>query len=159
MKNKIKLLVMDVDGTLTDGRINCSADGELFKSFSVKDGYAIAHILPKYEIIPVIITGRKSGIVEYRAKELNISELHQGIGDKLSVLQQVINKYDCNWDNVAYIGDDLNDIDCIKKVGFSGCPADSVDEVLKSVTYVCENIGGNGAVREFIENLRIDYNG
>ena len=144
---------MDVDGTLTDGKINCSADGELFKSFSVKDGYAIAHILPKYGIIPVIITGRKSGIVEYRAKELNINELHQGIGYKLSVLQQVIEKYGCSWENVAYIGDDLNDMDCIQKVGFSGCPADSVAEVLESASYVCKNIGGNGAVREFIEKI------
>ena len=154
MENKnIKLFVMDVDGTLTDGKINCSADGELFKSFSVKDGYAIANILPKYGIIPVIITGRKSEIVEYRAKELKITELYQGISDKLSILEQVISKYSCTWDDVAYIGDDLNDIECIKKVGLSACPSDSIFEVIDCVDYVCKNIGGNGAVREFIDTI------
>lgn len=151
--DKTKLLVMDVDGTLTDGKINCSVDGELFKSFSVKDGYAIANILPKYGIIPVIITGRTSGIVDYRAKELKINELHQGVDDKLSVLEQIIGKYQCKWENVAYIGDDLNDIECIQKVGVSGCPADSVNEVLVCVDYICKNVGGNGAVREFIEEI------
>lgn len=152
----VKLLVMDVDGTLTDGKINCSANGELFKSFDVKDGYGIANILPHLGIVPVIITGRISGIVEYRAKELGIKETYQGIGNKIEKLIEIMKKYDCSFENVAYIGDDLNDLECIEKCGVSACPFDSVDIVKKSVTYICKNIGGNGAVREFIDVLN-DY--
>ncbi len=151
----IKLLVMDVDGTLTNGCIYVGANGEEFKAFNVKDGYAIAHILPELNIIPVIITGRKSLIVEKRAEELKIKEFHQGVGDKLSVLNEVVKKYDCSLDNVAYIGDDLNDLDCIKVCGIPACPADSVDEVKKICDFVSSKNGGNGAVREFIDFLCI----
>ena len=85
---KIKMLVMDVDGTLTDGKIYMGSDGEVFKAFDVKDGYAIAH-LHEVGIIPVIITGRKSKIVENRAKELNIKEVYQGVSDKVEKLKEV----------------------------------------------------------------------
>ena len=144
---------MDVDGTLTDGKINCSSNGELFKSFNVKDGYGIANILPSYNIIPVIITGRTSDIAKYRAKELNIIELYQGIDNKVKVLYKVAEKYDCLLDNVAYIGDDLNDIECMKICGISACPSDASNEVQKYADFVCKNIGGNGAVREFIDEI------
>lgn len=150
---KIKLLVMDVDGTLTDGKINCAANGELFKSFSVKDGFAIAHILPKHKIIPVIITGRTSEIVKTRAKEINIVELHQGIDDKLAVLSEVVKKYNCELQNVAYIGDDINDLECMKKCGLSACPSDAVNEVKAISDFVSTFSGGNGAAREFIDWL------
>lgn len=146
----IKLLVMDVDGTLTDGCIYCSGQGELFKTFNVKDGYAIAHILPKIDVTPIIITGRKSDIVKYRASELGIKELHQGINNKLIKLKEVAEKYNCSLKNIAYIGDDLNDISCIEICGFTACPADSIPEVIQKVNYVCKNSGGRGAVREFI---------
>ncbi|MGN0507822.1 MAG: KdsC family phosphatase [Ruminococcus sp.] len=146
----IKLLVMDVDGTLTDGCIYCSGQGELFKAFNVKDGYAIAHILPKIDVTPIIITGRKSDIVKYRASELGIKELHQGINNKLIKLKEVAEKYNCSLNNIAYIGDDLNDISCIELCGFTACPADSIPEVIQKVNYVCKNNGGRGAVREFI---------
>lgn len=152
MKN-IKLLVMDVDGTLTDGHIYIGADGEAFKAFDVKDGYGIAHFLPEHNITPVIITGRKSKIVEFRAKELKINELHQGISDKLSKLKEVCDKYNCNLDEVAYIGDDLNDLDCIKVVGFSACPNDAIEDVKKHVNYICDKKSGYGAVRDFIEKI------
>lgn len=146
----IQLLVMDVDGTLTDGCIYCSGQGELFKAFNVKDGYAIAHILPKIGVTPVIITGRESDIVKYRASELGIKELHQGIGDKLSKLKEVAEKFCCSMENIAYIGDDLNDISCIEYCGLTACPKDSIPEVLTKVDYICQNDGGKGAVREFI---------
>lgn len=153
MKHKIKLLVMDVDGTLTDGKIYMGPDGEVMKSFDVKDGCGIKDVLPQYGIIPVIITGRESGIVEYRARELKITELYQGITDKMETLSKVAEKYNCTLDNVAYIGDDLNDIECIKHCGLSACPADAVNEVIDCCNYVCKNIGGNGAVREFIDEI------
>ena len=122
---------MIVDVTLTDGCIYCSGQGELFKAFNVKDGYAIAHILPEIGVIAVIITGRESDIVRFRAYKLGIKELHQGITDKLTKLNEVAEKYNCSLKNIAYIGDDLNDMSCIEKCGVTACPADSVQEVLQ----------------------------
>lgn len=150
---KIKMLVMDVDGTLTDGHIYVSAEGEMMKAFHVQDGYAIAHILPEYGITPVIITGRSSKIVEKRAGELKISHLHQGVTDKLSKLKEVAAQLGAAPEEIAYIGDDVNDLDCIRYCGYSACPADAVPEVLEAVDYVCNRDGGRGAVREWIGKL------
>lgn len=153
MNNLIKLLVMDVDGTLTDGKINISANGELFKSFSVKDGYAIGHILKKNKILSAVITGRKSDIVTCRAKELNIDYLYQGIAEKLPKMLQLAEELHISASEIAYIGDDLNDLDCLKAVGIAACPADAVDGVKVVCDYICTKNGGDGAVREFIEWL------
>lgn len=150
---KIKMLVMDVDGTLTDGHIYVSAEGEFMKAFHVQDGYAIAHILPEKGITPVIITGRKSKIVEKRAAELKISHLHQGISDKLGKLKEVAAELGAGASEIAYIGDDVNDLDCIRWCGLTACPADAIAVVRKSVDYVCERNGGSGAVREFIDKF------
>ena len=150
----IKMLVMDVDGTLTDGHIYIGAEGEMMKAFHVQDGYAIAHILPTKGIVPVIITGRSSRIVEQRAKELKISHLHQGIADKLSKLKEVAAALGVTADEIAYIGDDVNDLDCIHYCGLTACPADAVPVVRKAVKYICTRNGGSGAVREFIDKFR-----
>lgn len=151
--SKIKMLVMDVDGTLTDGHIYIGAEGEVMKAFHVQDGYAIAHILPEKSIVPVIITGRSSKIVERRAAELKIIHLHQGVADKLSKLKEVAAELGINADEIAYIGDDLNDLDCIRWCGLTACPADAVPAVRETVQYVCSRNGGNGAVREFIDRF------
>lgn len=148
---KIKMLIMDVDGTLTDGRIYIGVKGEMMKAFDVKDGYAIAQILPEKNIIPVIITGRMSDIVVERAKELKITELYQGVSDKLKQLQVLKEKYKISQEEIAYIGDDINDLECIKYCGITGCPSDSIEIIKKQVDYVCNSDGGRGAVREFIE--------
>lgn len=150
---KIKMLVMDVDGTLTDGHIYVGAEGEMMKAFHVQDGYGIAHILPRVGITPVIITGRSSKIVEKRAAELKITHLHQGIGDKLAKLQQVAAELGAAAEEIAYIGDDVNDLDCIRWCGCTACPADAVPEVLEKVDYVCRREGGRGAVREFLNRI------
>ena len=150
---KIKMLVMDVDGTLTDGHIYIGAEGEMMKAFHVQDGYAIAHILPEKGITPVIITGRKSRIVEKRAAELKITHLHQGISDKLTKLKEVAAELGADASEIAYIGDDVNDLDCIRWCGVTACPADAVSEVLPEVSYVCRREGGRGAVREFVEQF------
>lgn len=147
----IKMLVMDVDGTLTDGSIFVGDNGEVFKRFNVKDGYAIAHILPEVGITPVIITGRSSKIVETRAKELKIAELHQGIKDKLTCLKEIADKYGVTAEEIAYIGDDVNDLDCLQYCGLTACPADALEEVIPHADYVCKLDGGRGAVREFVE--------
>ena len=148
---EIKLLVMDVDGTLTDGKINMGPNGELFKSFDIKDGYAINEILPVHGIVPAIITGRVSSIVENRARELHIDELYQGKHDKLDTLRELMKKYGCSRENVAYIGDDILDLVCMNECGVVGCPSDACRQVKEIAHFVCSNKGGNGAVREFIE--------
>ena len=149
----IRYLAMDVDGTLTDGKINMSASGEVFKSFNIKDGYAIHEILPKVNITPVIITGRTSDIVKNRAKELGIDKVFQGVLDKTEALKSVT----ADLSRVAFIGDDLNDLECMKAVkaagGILGCPADAAKEVKDIADFVSNKDGGNGAVREFIDWL------
>ena len=156
--SKIKLLVMDVDGTLTDGKIYMGNNGEVMKAFDVKDGCGIKDILPTLGITPVIITGRVSQIVENRAKEIGITEFHQGVRDKLAVLKEVAEKYAATPDEIAYIGDDINDLDCIEYCGVTASPADAVEEVRQKVSFVCQNDGGKGAVRDFIKKLffRVD---
>lgn len=149
----LKLFVMDVDGTLTDGKIHIGPNGEVMKSFNVKDGYGIAQILPKHNVIPVIITGRESEIVKFRANELNIKYLFQGVSDKLSLLKSLSQQLNVNPEEIAYIGDDLNDLDCIDYCGITACPNDSVSQVLSTVDYISEENGGNGAVRDFIDYL------
>ena len=150
---KIKLFVMDVDGTLTDGKIYMGVNGEVMKVFNVKDGYAIAHLLPKMGILPVIITGRKSEIVSRRAAELGITELHQGVSDKLGKLKEVAASYHIVPGEIAYIGDDVNDLECIEYCGATACPADAVEEVKNKVGYICQCIGGEGAVEEYIKKV------
>lgn len=149
----IKLLVMDVDGTMTDGHIYIGATGEVMKAFDVKDGYAIYHMLPARGIVPVIITGRSSEIVAARARELKITELYQGISDKLSKLREVAEKYGAAPMEIAYIGDDLNDLEAMAYCGYTACPADAVDEALQAAKYVCKHNGGKGAVREFVTEV------
>lgn len=153
---KIKYLVMDVDGTLTDGKIYMGADGEMMKAFDIKDGCGIHDLLPKANITPIIITGRKSKILENRCNEIGISELYQGVKDKTRKLTEVLGKQ--KFDSVAYIGDDINDLICMMKIkeenGIVGCPADAVDEIKQIADYISSRNGGNGAVREFIEWLR-----
>lgn len=151
----IKMLVLDVDGTLTDGKIYIGSQGELMKAFNVKDGLGIVK-LQTQNIVPVIITGRISGIVEQRAKELGITEVHQGIEDKVKVLRQIADKYQYDLKELAYIGDDENDIESMKLCGFVGCPRDAVDSVIQIADFVCKRNGGEGAVREFIDYLLLD---
>lgn len=150
------MLIMDVDGTLTDGRIYIGPEGEAMKAFHVQDGYGIAHILPQLGVTPVIITGRSSKIVEKRAAELKISHLYQGVADKLGKLKALSRELGATPGEIAYIGDDLNDLACIQFCGCSACPADAVPEVLESVSYVCKREAGRGAVREFIDFLRAE---
>lgn len=155
---------MDVDGTLTDGKIYMGQEGELFKAFDIKDGYGIYGLLPEIHIIPVIITARESKIVEHRCHELHIKEIHQGCHNKLDKLYEILQKYskedNIKYDlsNVAYIGDDILDLQCIKPIkshgGLTACPADAADEVLNEVDYVCSKRAGQGAVREFISELK-----
>ncbi len=147
----IRAIIMDVDGTLTDGGIYVGETGELMKRFDVKDGYAIHNILPKMNIVPIIITGRKSEIVSHRCKELGISDVVQGSIDKVSDMKKILRDKGIGLSQVAYIGDDLNDFECMKLVAVRGCPADAVQEIKEISDIVTCNKGGHGAVREFID--------
>lgn len=147
------MLVMDVDGTLTDGSINMGPSGELFKAFDVKDGYGIRRVLPQYGVVPVIITGRVSSIVENRARELGIEHLYQGAKDKAACLQAVSEKLGIPLERTACIGDDLNDLPMMELCGYTACPGDAVQAIRERCVYVCSSVGGHGAVREFIDWL------
>lgn len=149
---RIKLLIMDVDGTLTDGKIYMSASGEAFKAFDIKDGYTI-YTLDKIGIVPVIITGRESLIVARRAEELKIKEIHQGIRDKLGKLKEVAARYNVTMDEIAYFGDDYNDVACMEICGFTGCPQDAEEEIKPKVDYICQAKAGSGALREFVKQI------
>lgn len=149
----IKYLVMDVDGTLTDGKIYMGANGELVKVFDIKDGCGIKDILPQYGIKPVIITARESQILINRCKELSIEEVHQGVRNKLEKLQEISS----DLSECAYIGDDVLDLQCMEPIkeagGKIGCPANAVKRVKELADFVSYKNGGDGAVREFIEWL------
>lgn len=151
----IKLLILDVDGTLTDGKIYMSANGELLKAFNIKDGYALVH-LPEYGVTPVIITGRQSEIVLRRCSELGIKEIYQGVKDKVECLKMVCANRNVQLQQCAYIGDDLNDLDCMGLCGHSAAPADAMKRVREFVDYVCEMRGGEGAVREYCDYI-VEY--
>lgn len=160
----IRFLVMDVDGTLTDGKIYMGQEGELFKAFDIKDGYAIKELLPAMGIIPVVITARDSKIVENRCKELGVTELYQGCRNKLDKLKEILRTFSkndetiYNLSHVAYIGDDLLDLQCMLPIkengGLTACPADAANEVKVNSTYICRNSGGNGAIRELVSLLK-----
>lgn len=152
---RIKMLAMDVDGTLTDGRIYIGARGELMKAFDVKDGHGIVEFR-KGGGIPVIITGRQSDIAAVRAKELGITEVYQSVSDKLSCLKEIAQKYGLSQEEIAYIGDDVNDLACMNYCGVSACPADAVSEVKAAAGYICRAAGGRGAVREFLDRIASD---
>lgn len=147
----MKLLVMDVDGTLTDGKIYIGSKGEEFKSFNVKDGYAINEMLHKNGIKTAIITGRESEIVNIKARELSIDCVYQNVSDKVETLKQIVELYGISIEEVAYIGDDLNDFEAMKKCGITGCPADAVDEIKNISDYTSKFNGGDGAIRDFVD--------
>ena len=152
----IKLLIMDVDGTLTDGLLHLSSDGTETKSFSTKDGMGI-RLAQQNNIIPVIITGRESYCVTRRAKELDIYDVHQNIKNKVSKAKEVLEKYHLTFDEVAYIGDDLNDLNTMLLCKERGVPNDGEEAIKKVATFICPRNGGYGAVRDFI-NYLIDKN-
>lgn len=172
MKETIKFLVMDVDGTLTDGKIYMGSDGEAMKAFNIKDGCGIALLLPKYNITPVIITARESKILENRCKELNITELHQGSKDKLQTLKDILKTRSEGTDEidvtdgtdsmngmntVAYIGDDLPDLAVMNAVKGAGgivlCPSDAIQQIKDIADYISAYKAGEGAVRDCIDYI------
>ena len=149
----IELIVLDVDGTLTNGQITYTNNGDELKSFDVSDGLAIATWTKKLGKKAAIITGRTSLLVERRANDLKIEHLYQGIHNKDEVLEKILKEEGISWNQVAAIGDDLNDFKMLKKAGISFTPANGSKYIKEIVNVTCEASGGSGAVREMIEYI------
>jgi len=146
----VRLFATDVDGVLTDAGMYYSESGDEWKKFHTRDGMGIK-LLQKAGLITAIITQESTKIVMRRAQKLTIPEVHQGAYDKLAVLNDLIARHGLTMEQVAYIGDDVNDLQALGAVGFSACPADGIPQVQKTVRYVCKNKGGEGAVREIAD--------
>jgi len=153
----IKLIIFDVDGTLTSGTLTYDNNGIELKSFNVKDGMAIASWTKKFNMEGAIITGRTSKIVQQRSKELGIQHLYQGIHNKDEIIDNILKELDITWANVACIGDDLNDYKMLKKAKISFCPNDAVLDIKEISNIICNAKGGEGAAREMIEYI-LKYN-
>lgn len=153
----IELIVLDVDGCLTDGKIVYSETGDEIKSFNVKDGLAIKTWMRMGKHV-AIITGRKSDIVRRRAEELGIVHLYQGVRDKGTKIRELTESLKIDLQNVAAIGDDLNDYQMLQRVGVSFAPADASGYITSIVGTVLARKGGDAAVREMIETVVRDQN-
>ena len=148
----IKLLVLDVDGVLTDGTIIMDDHGKESKQFHALDGLGL-YMLHHAGVRTALISGRKAEVVEHRARQLKIEEVHQGIGDKLTVYEEILEKNGLTDEAVCYMGDDLIDLAPMKRAGFSAAPANAHPLVLETAHMVTRARGGQGAVREVIETL------
>ncbi len=147
---KVKLLVLDVDGVMTDGRIIIDDAGIESKHFDVKDGHGL-RILMRYNIDVVLLTGRRSRVVEHRAADLGITEVYQGVRNKMEAFIGILERRKLAPEETAYVGDDIVDIPLLRRVGFAVTVADSASEVRDVADYVTERSGGRGAVREVCE--------
>jgi 3-deoxy-D-manno-octulosonate 8-phosphate phosphatase (KDO 8-P phosphatase) len=146
----VKLLILDVDGVLTDGRIVIDDRGVETKCFDVRDGHGIK-LLRRANIEVAIITGRQSQVVSHRARELGIDSVYQNIHDKLEVYEAILKEKGLKDGEVSFVGDDIVDLPLLRRVGFSAVVADGIEELKPYADYVSKNRGGRGAVREISE--------
>ena len=147
---RIRLVLTDVDGVLTDGGVFYGKDGEVMKRFNIRDGMGVEH-LREIGVEVGIIIGEKSESVVRRAEKLNIEMVHLYSKDKPAVLREIIEQHKFEPEEIAYIGDDVNDIEIMKLVGLSAAPGDAFSDVRKIANYVCSRPGGHGAFRELAE--------
>ena len=148
----IRLFATDVDGVLTDAGMYYAESGDEWKKFNTRDGMGIK-LLQRAGIITAIVTQERTKLVARRAEKLTIPELHQGVLDKLSLVREMAARHGLTLSQVAYIGDDINDLETLKEVGFSATPADGMPQVAAVVDYICQKKGGEGAVREITEMI------
>jgi len=148
---KIKIVLTDNDGVLTDTGVYYSAKGEELKRFSIRDGMGIERLRKYAGVETIIITGEESGSVRTRAEKLKIKEYYLGVKKKEDLLPEIMRKNNVTVDEVAFVGDDSNDVELMKLVGFKATPADGMSFIKELADYVCENKGGNGAFREVAE--------
>jgi 3-deoxy-D-manno-octulosonate 8-phosphate phosphatase (KDO 8-P phosphatase) len=158
---KYSLFITDIDGVLTDGKINyissLNGDGlwEL-KSFNAKDGAVIKELLKK-GIEVMFLSGRKSKVVEYRGKELGVKEIHLGVENKLDYLSKWLQEKGIAWENVVYVGDDLPDLGCMERVGLSCCPCDANEKVKSVSVFITDSCGGEGVIKEVVERYAYEF--
>lgn len=147
---KIKLVVFDVDGVMTDGSIIYDENGVEYKTFNAKDGQGIVNIT-KAGIKTAIITARENNTVKHRFENLGMTKLYMGQRNKLNALKEMLEEYNLDYSEVAYMGDDLPDLCVLKEVGLACCPNDAVQEVKSVCHFVSSRRGGRGAVRELTD--------
>ncbi len=147
---KIKLVITDVDGVLTDGGMYYSKDGDYLKKFNTRDAMGM-EILLGLGVKTVMLTRENSEIVKARAKKIKISKLYSGVIDKKKILKEILKEYKISTEQIAYIGDDVNDLEIMKSVGFSVTPYNGIDQIKKISNYVCKLKGGDGAFRELAD--------
>ena len=150
---KIKIVLTDNDGVLTDTGVYYSSKGEEYKRFSIRDGMGVERLRKYAKIKTIIITGEESGSVKARAEKLKIKEYYLGVEKKTDVLREILKTNKVKPENIAFIGDDANDYELMKLIGFKVTPADGMNFIKEICDYVCENKGGNGAFRELAELL------
>ena len=149
---ELKLFATDVDGVLTDAGMYYGESGEELKKFNTRDGMGLK-MLQAEGIILAIITGEQTKIVTRRAKKLGITEVFQGVEDKVAVLVQLSKKFNIPFEQMAYMGDDVNDLEALQAVGYAAAPADCVEQVRQVVHYIGRKNGGDGVVREVIDMI------
>ncbi|MBI1835629.1 MAG: HAD-IIIA family hydrolase [Flavobacteriia bacterium] len=149
---KIKLLVLDVDGVMTDGGMYFTENGDQFKKYNTKDGMAILHLTKSDFQVAIISSGFKTEMVRARSEMLGIQHFYVGRKNKMEILNDICEKLNIQHENVAMVGDDVNDLEIIKNIGFSACPSDAVDNVKTHVDVILNKKGGEGCVREFIDS-------
>jgi len=144
---KIRLVISDVDGVLTDGGMYYTSNGDVMKKFHTRDGMGVT-LLRKHKIPTIIVTKEKTKTVKQWAKKMKIGKLYDDVIQKELIFDQICNKFHVRPEQVAYIGDDVNDIKLLKKVGFSAVPYDAIKEVKKVSDYICKVKSGEGVLRE-----------
>lgn len=149
---KVSTFIFDVDGVLTDGSLLVMPDGEFLRRMNIKDGYAMAHAIKRGYRIAIISGGHSTG-VPVRLRRLGIEEVYMGVENKLKVYDQLLEKYSLSDDQVLFMGDDLPDLPLVQRCGVPCCPADAVTEILENSIYVSSKEGGQGCVRDVIEQV------
>ena len=149
---RAKLLILDIDGVMTDGRIIYGIYGDELKFFDVQDGFGIT-LLNRVGIKSVIITAKKSRIVKLRARDLKVACVYQGFPDKLASFNKALKRFKVKPDEICFVGDDLIDLPVLKRVGFAVAVPNAVEEVKRSAHYLTSKMGGRGAVREICDLL------
>jgi len=144
---RIKVVLTDVDGVLTDGGMYYTKDGDVMKKFHVRDGMGVT-LLRKNKIPTVIVTKEKTKMVKKWATRMKVKKLYDGIAKKESITNDIIKEFNVKIEEIAYIGDDINDLELLKKVGFSAAPNDAIDEAKKICNYICKTRSGEGVLRE-----------
>lgn len=147
---KIKLVITDVDGVLTDGGMYYTANGDIMKRFHVRDGMGVT-LLRKNNIPTIIITKEQTPMVKKWAKRMKIKKLFDGVQQKEKILQRICMQFKVKQDEIAYIGDDINDVELLKMIGFSAVPKDAISIAKNNSNYICKKKGGEGVLREVAE--------